>query len=343
MTRRLGQLVLAEVGKAHWNSAFERLLQSSEPAGVFFRDLPTLPATWEVARKCVRTLHSVPFLAIQDEGEGALCGLFGASLASEWLIDLRDEAIEGLGDLVGRGMHLAGLNLNFAPTVDLPLGLSSPADVTVGDPHLAVTRRAEAFVRGLSRHGVLPCAGHFPGLSIGASERLRSSPVVGRSMATLWREDLVPYRTLGSQLPVIQISHAAYKAYDYEFPRPASLSSRVVEGLLRVKLAYGGVALADVSAAARWTGVDLGEAAVRALEAGCDLLVVPAEQKPLETVLTALERASELGKLPRERVEQAGAHVQNAKQGLAPPSGEPSERDVSRLAHDFEKFRKRYE
>jgi len=228
--------------------------------------------------------------------------------------------------------------MNFAPRLDVPEKVPTFANATARASHAAVTTGAEAFLYGLTRHGVLPCAGRFPGLSIDPNEELQVSPVVGRSMAALWSSDLVPYRTLGSRLPLIQISHAAYKAYDYEFSRPASLSPHVVEGLLRLKLGYRGVALADVSAAARAASIDLAEAALRALESGCDLLVVPAEEGPLEAVLAALERATEFGKLPRERTEQALARVRNAGQQLAPPRKEPSEREILRLEHDFERF-----
>lgn len=337
MTTPLGRLLLLEVSKAQWSPAFERLLQQTKPAGLFFKRLTTIPATWEVACKCARAVGSAPFLAVQDEGEGAVCGLFGASAPAERPKGVGDEAVEGLGDLLGRAMRMAGLNMNLAPTLDLPGRSSTTGEVAA---HLEVTRRAEAFVRGLSRHGVLPCVGHFPGLGMDVAARGQASPVVARSMATLWREDLVPYRTLGSRLPVIEISHAVYKAYDYEFPRPASMSPRVVDGLLRLKLGYRGVALADVSAAARSASVDLAEAALRILEAGCDLLEVPAEEKALETVLAALQRASELGKLRPERVEQALGRIQKAKQGLRAPHGEPSDREVSRLARDFEKMGK---
>ncbi len=342
MSAWLGHLLLLEVSKAQWSHALERLLQRHAPAGLFFKSLSTIPATWETARKSAQALGSLPFLAVQEEGAGALCGLFGTPLQAERLTDLDDKASEALGDLVGRAMRITGLNLDLAPTVDLPANPSASQNAVSGGGQIQVTRRAEGFVRGLSRHGVLPCPRHFPGLAIGASEGLQASPVVARSMAALWQEDLVPYRALGSRLPVIQISHAVYKAYDYEFQRPASLSSHVVEGLLRLKLGFEGVALAGVSAAARSAGIGLGEGALRAFEAGCDLLAVPAEEKSLTEVLGALERASELGKLGRDRVQQALARVQKAKRGLAHPPKEPSEREVSRLTRDFETFRKQH-
>jgi beta-N-acetylhexosaminidase len=341
MSIPLGQLMLLEAANAGWSSDLERLLRRSKPVGVFFKALSTIPVTWESARNCASALGSVPFLALHDEGEGTLCRLLGASLPPARLPGIPAEATETLGDLVGRAMQIAGLNLNLAPTVDLRDDFSSGARNTRDAVQTAsspqeVTRCAEAFLRGLTRHRVLPCARHFPGLAIGdASE---ASPVVARSMATLWREDLIPYRTLGNKLPFVQISHAVYKAYDYEFPRPASLSPSVIEGLLRLKLEYKGVALADLSAAARSAGTDLAEAAVRAIAAGCDLLMIPAEDKPVATVLGALERASEFGKLPRERIEQALARVKRAKQELSVPPEEPGEREMSRLAEDFEKL-----
>jgi len=342
MSARLGQLLLLEVAKAQWSPDVERLLQRQAPAGLIFNGVTTISATWERSRRSTQALGSLPFLAVREEGAGALCGLFATSPRTERLAGITDEASEALGDLVGSALHVVGLNLNLAPTVDLPENPSASKNTLGGGIQIEVTRRAEAFVRGISRHSVLPCARHFPGLSIGATERMRNSPVVAKSMAALWREDLVPYRVLGSRLPVIQISHAVYKAYDYEFPRPASLSSHVGEGLLRLKLGFEGVALADISAAARSAGIGLEEAAVRALQAGCDLLAMPAEEKSLTAVLGAVERACEFGKLAPDRVQQALTRVQKAKRGLKPPHREPSERDVSRLTRDFEKFGKQY-
>jgi beta-N-acetylhexosaminidase len=347
MSTPFGQLLLLEASNADWSSGLERLLQRSKPAGVFFKSLATIPATSDVAHKCAGVLGSVPFLAIQDEGDGPLCNLFGGSLPPAHPTGARGKAVEILGNLVSRAMQVAGLNLNFAPTLDLRDDFSSNARnprnaVQTAPLPQEVTRRTEAFLEGLTRHGVLPCARYFPGLTISGGEGSPALPVVARSMAALWREDLVPYRTLGNKLPLIQISHAVYKAYDYEFPRPASLSPSVVEGLLRLKLGYEGVALADVSAAARSAGIEVAEAALRAIEGGCDLLVIPAEQKPVAAVVDAIERASEFGKLPRERVEQALGRVQKALQGLSAHAKEPAEREVSRLAEDFQKFREHY-
>lgn len=347
MSLTTGQLLLLEASNAQWNSRLERLLEHVKPAGVLFNGLTSIPAMREMAHKCTSVLGSVPFLAVRDEDDGALSRLFGSSLPRAYLTGVPGEAIEALGGLVGRAMEIAGLNLNLAPSVDLPAALSGAASrggdasQSASNP-LEVTHRADAFVRGITRHGVLSCAGHFPGLTIGAGKQPPGSPVVGRSMAMLWREDLVPYRKLGDKLPLVQISHAVYKAYDYEFPRPASLSPSIVKGLLRLKLGYHGVAVADIAPAACSAGIEINEAAVRTLEAGCDLLIVPAEEKPLAAVLEALRRATDFGRLSPARVEQALARIGNVKQAVTRLRGEPGEREVSRLMHDFERLWKQH-
>ena len=157
-------------------------------------------------------------------------------------------------------------------------------------------------------------------------------------MAALWREDLVPYQALRNEVPLIQVSHAAYKAYDYEFPRPASLSPAVVEGLLRVKLGYRGVALADIPAASQAGRLKAGEASVQALAAGCDLILVHGAEPALDGAKNSLARALESGRLRSERIEQAVGRVRNAMKSLVPLRKLPSERDLGRLKRAFRDF-----
>jgi len=162
--------------------------------------------------------------------------------------------------------------------------------------------------------------------------------VVSKSMAELWREDLVPYRALLLRLPLVLVSTAAYKAYDFDLLQSAGLSPRVVEGLLRVKLGYNGVAIACglESEAVRGT-LQLGEAAVHALGAGCDVLLLE-KAEAAEVVHEALREAFESGRLASPRVEQALKRIQLAKKGLKPPRGRLSRRSLDRVVREFTDF-----
>jgi beta-glucosidase-like glycosyl hydrolase len=201
-----------------------------------------------------------------------------------------------------------------------------------------VAKCGAAFLCGLERHNVLACGKHFPGLASKQSSSATEPPVVSKSMAQLWREDLVPYRSLLLRLPLVLVSTAAYKAYDFDFLQSAGLSANVVEGLLRVKLGYNGVAIACglETEAVRGT-LDLGEAAVQALRAGCDMLLLE-KAEAAERVHGALSAARESGKLPSRRVEQALKRIQLAKRGLKPPRGSLPQRSLDRVVREFTDF-----
>jgi beta-glucosidase-like glycosyl hydrolase len=134
------------------------------------------------------------------------------------------------------------------------------------------------------------------------------------------------------------VNTAAYKAYDFDLPQSAGLSPRVVEGLLRVKLCYNGVAIACglETEAVRGT-LDLREAAVHALRAGCDVLLLE-KAEAAEVVYEALSTARESGELPRPRLEQALKRIQRAKKGLKPPRGRLSRGSMERIITEFKDF-----
>ena len=346
MQDELGQILMIELPKSGWRSPVGRLLQDFSPAGLVLRELPSAASVAELAHEASTALGSTPFLAIEDEGEGPLSNLL-APLPRGNHQSLTD--VERASDLIGRAMATLGLNLNFAPSVDLPdvsvehdpartRGENRAGSSRANHSPIEIALRGEAFLQGLARHRILGCARYFPGLP----EPLRNSGpelgVIGKPMAALWREDLLPYRRLADKAALVQMSHAAYKAYDYEFPRPAALSPGVVDSLLRVKIGYNGVAVADASAVASAARIEIGEAAVQVLAAGCDLLVVNGEESTLGSVKKSLTAALESGRLRPERIEQALARVTKARKGLLRFRKQASESDIARLRSQFREF-----
>jgi len=155
----------------------------------------------------------------------------------------------------------------------------------------------------------------------------------------LWQEDLLPYRELLPQLPLVMVSHAAYKAYDFDVPYAAAHSTNILEGLLRVKLRYGGLAVADVARAEdAQEALDLGEKAVRCVKAGCDLLLVEGRETSVESALAALRKAIDAGRLSAERLERSLKRIRLLRKSLAPPSGKFAKNALDQLARQFEDF-----
>ena len=344
----LEQLLMLKVNELRWDSSLEHLLHRLRPGGVVI-DAP-LGGEGESTRKFLTKLASaapaVPFLAIEEEG-GALDPLraFLPLLPAPRTVGEKGPAaVSRLGELVGDALHLLGFNTDLAPALDL----ASPAPGSISerrafspDPQ-QVAKCGAAFLDGLERHNLLACGRYFPGFASAQSSGAARPPVVSKSMAQLWREDLVPYRALLPRLPLVLVSTAAYKAYDFNFLQSAGLSPKVVEGLLRVKLGYHGVAIACglETEAVRGT-LALEEAAVHALLAGCDMLLLE-KAEAAEQVQGALRAARERGKLPSLRVAQALKRIQFAKKGLKPPRGRLWRALLARLIREFTDFSSKF-
>ncbi|MGD1158148.1 MAG: glycoside hydrolase family 3 N-terminal domain-containing protein [Terriglobia bacterium] len=340
-----GHLLMLRLAELHWSSSFERRLGALAPGGILLAGpLPRAPETlWELLTRISQSLPSTPFLAIDDEGGGAapLSALLPPLPSPRAVAAKGARAAGQVGELMGTALRLLGFNTNLGPELDLA---SAFAERTLGtctfgaDPY-EVAQCGRAFVEGLKRHKILACGKHFPGLASVPPAASGELPISGRSMAELWRSDLVPYRELLPQLPLVMMSTAAYKAYDFDYPRSAVLSAHIVERLLRAKLGYRGVVVAPQLESQDVRGVlDLSSAAVQSVNAGCDLLVVEREESWL-----AMRQALESGKLPDQRLEQALGRIRAAKKGLAQPGGQPSRIAWKRLMRRFEEFNSRYE
>jgi len=346
-TEALGQLLMVGLSEERWTSTLERHLLSIKPGGILFspRQLRKPDSTAELLKNAARTLPAACFLALEEEG-GPVNPLkaFFPPLPSPRAVARRGiSATERLGELIGAGLALLGFNTDLAPLLDLE---TPPSEKRLGgrlfgsDPH-QVAQSGKSIVKGLERHGIISCAKYFPGLGAADTGSGPGPPLVGKSMTELWREDLVPYRELLQQLPLVTVGHGAYKAYDFDVPQPAALSENVVEGLLRIKVCFSRVAVADdLDTPEISHSVELGEAAVRSVNAGCDLLLTGFREKSAEECLAGLRKGIESGKILPHRVEQALARLRRAKNGISSPDGKISAAAFSKVARTFEEFSK---
>jgi beta-N-acetylhexosaminidase len=343
----VGQLLLIELEEDRWSASLGARLRATRPGGILLsaRSLRAPETTAELLAKIAASLPEPPILAIEEEGGKVdpLRAFFSPLPSPRALARKGRAAVARMGELAGAALKLLGFNAILAPRLDVSAAGSDDCGTFGADPH-TITDCGRGFLDGLGRHKILACGKSFPGLGSALVDRHSNMPLVGKTMAELWREDLVPYRELLPRLPLVMVGHGAYKAYDFDVPRPAALSSSVVEGLLRVKLGYRGVAVADdlASEAIRRT-MDPQEAALKSLSAGCDLLrVTGSPDKTLAAVLAAMKGGLESGKIPAARVEQALGRLRRVRKRLTPRRSRFSHRDFDRLARAFERFTREF-
>jgi beta-N-acetylhexosaminidase len=209
----------------------------------------------------------------------------------------------------GRALDKAGFDLNLAPLADVATLDSPLADRVFSDDPAVVTSMTGAAVRGCRDSGIACATPYFPGLG-GASQSTADGPAtVSLDTASLAARDLAPFRAaIEQKVPAIVISLAFYAAYDPV--TPAALSPSIAGKLLRVDLGFEGVALTDDLTAGA-IGADLGgppQAAVRALAAGSDLVVVDDGPQAIQAQAAILD-AARSGGIPMARLDQAIARV----------------------------------
>ncbi|GAA1791825.1 glycoside hydrolase family 3 protein [Luedemannella flava] len=215
----------------------------------------------------------------------------------------RPELTESAWRAVGGELLELGINVDFAPDADV---LGSAANAVIGsrsygsDPK-AVAAQVAAVTRGLQGAGVAASVKHFPGHGRTAVDSHKNLPVLKQSRADLGAADLPPFQAgidAGSWL--VMSGHLDVRAIDPGVP--ASFSSKVLVDLLRKQLGFTGAVVTDalnMAPAQRWAP---GEAAVRALLAGNDLLLMPPD---LGAAQRGLLDALHSGRQLRERLVEA--------------------------------------
>ncbi len=260
-----------------------------------------------------------PMATLGRSGDLALAGRFAAALAAE--------------------LRAVGITLDFAPVLDI---FTNPKNTVIGDRALAgeaatVASLGTTIITALQSAGLAACGKHFPGHGDTVADSHHDLPVVEHEPARLRAIEFEPFRAaMRAGVASLMTAHVVVPAFDEL--NPATLSKTMVQGILRDELGFDGLVFTDdmemKAVAAR---MPVPDAAVQALAAGCDAVLVCSGNHDLQiATLEAIVHAVEDGTLPYRRVEQALAHQRAAKlRFLAGRPGEAAPRrsppDVSQL------------
>jgi len=297
---------------------FSRNIEAPEQVAELAHDVQSLAADsplWvsvdqeggRVARLKAPFTEWPPMAVLGRSGDPALATRFAAALAAE--------------------LKAVGITLDYAPVLDIH---TNPKNPIIGDRALAETAEAAAqlgaaIVRGLQENGVAACGKHFPGHGDTSVDSHLDLPLVEHPPDRIRRVECVPFRAaIAAEVAFIMTAHILVPALDEE--KPATLSSRIVKGMLRDELGFNGVIVSDdlemTAIAKTWTVPD---AAVQAIAAGCDaFLVCSGDVDGQARALEALVHAVEDGQIPWKALENTHKRLRQAKERfLAIPVGAP--------------------
>ena len=229
-----------------------------------------------------------------------------------------------------REARTMGVNWNYAPVADLDVEPANPVMNTraFGVQPSEVGDYVAEWIDACQSEGVLACAKHFPGHGRTTESSYDTLPVVSTPHSVLMQDDLLPFKSaIDAGVGSIMTAHVAYTALDPSGV-PATLSREILTWVLRQRCEYENLIVGDsINMQAITQGVDEGEAAVRAILAGCDLVLAPGD---LQKTVHALEAAVADGRIERDRLRLSIRRRLKWAQWVSPPNDyrRPSGTDV---------------
>ncbi|MBE5873985.1 MAG: beta-N-acetylhexosaminidase [Lachnospiraceae bacterium] len=257
------------------------------------------------------------FIALDEEG-GSVSRLAGTGLVDK--VDSANKIAQSgdansayqAGSVIGTYLNEYGVNLDFAPVADLAnVDNSVIGDRSFGADATVVSAYVNAMMQGLQDNKVTACLKHFPGIGSSTQDTHKGLATTDRTAEEFRANEFVVFKAgIDAGADMIMVNHMSAPSLDAS-GEPCSLSEAVVTGILRNELGFDGVIITDalnMKAIADYKAAD--EAAVMALKAGCDMLLMPEDfEKAYEGVLKAVRD----GVISEERIDDALRRIYRIK------------------------------
>lgn len=254
------------------------------------------------------------------------------ALASIGKIDSTSVAFR-FAQAMGDELKAVGINLDYAPCIDI---FTNPQNTVIGDRALstkpeAVARLGSALVRGYIKAGVIPCAKHFPGHGDTLIDSHEGLPVEEKSLKELDAVEFEPFKkAIRARLDLIMAAHIKFPKIDPEWP--ASLSEIFLRQVLRDQLRYRGLVITDdLDMGALKNNYPKSLIAVRALKAGCNVLLYCNEPDSPSIAIDAISKAVADKELDAKIIAENHRAVLDLKKEKLTSADPASLEDVSRI------------
>jgi beta-N-acetylhexosaminidase len=315
----LGQLFIVGLPRPTLDEETRKFLTTFCPGGVIlFQHNAPDPQTLLALCQDLHVLPTPPLISIDHEGGRVqrLASPFTHFPTAACLGATSSPFLAGrVGEAMAEELRAVGIDLNFAPILDV---LTNPGNPVIGDRAFSsrpdiVAQMGGALMLGLQKGGVIPCGKHFPGHGHTSADSHITLPCVDKTFDELMQAEIPPFRrVISAQVATIMTAHVLYPALDPDLP--ATLSPAILTGLLRQKLGYRRVVITDdLEMGAIASHLSVGEATVKALYAGADMVLICHSWERVWEAHAACEQALADGTLAQSRLQEAYHRVTTLK------------------------------
>ena len=266
--------------------------------------------TTDIQNKMVSVNGLGGFISTDQEG-GRVARLIngGTHIISQMAVSATNNPQNGylVGEIIGTELSHYGINVDYAPVLDVN---NNPDNPVIGirsysDDPMQVALYGNNMFKGLTSKGVMGCAKHFPGHGNTNVDSHYGLPIIDSSIEELYQVELAPFiSAIANGIDSIMTTHIIFSAIDSKLP--ATLSEKVITGLLREQLGFDGIICTDgmEMSAVKDNFGGYGETAIKAIQAGCDMLLYTSISNP-KTAHTALVNAVKSGQISEERINES--------------------------------------
>ena len=318
---KVGQLLMADfrqnadgTGMTELSAEAKKAIAAYHIGGVilFAENLDTAEQTKALTADLQKAADVPVFIGIDEEG-GLVSRLKKSNIPHETIpaaAEIADAA--AAGDTIGRELSELGINVDFAPVADVNTNPKNPVIGTrafSSDPNTAAQKVGQ-FIAAMEQTGVSACAKHFPGHGDTEMDSHKGETYVEHTLERLREVEFVPFReAIAQDVDFIMAGHIKTPNATTD-DRPATLSEEML-GILREELGYEGLIITDaMNMGAIVEEYGSGESAVLAVQAGADIVLMPAD---LEEAAEALTAALRNGTLTEERVDKSLSRILSLK------------------------------
>jgi beta-N-acetylhexosaminidase len=258
------------------------------------------------------------FLSVDEEG-GRITRMpksFNRLPTNEAIGEINNPVFSNkIGRTIGNYIGSFGFNMNFAPVLDVN---SNPQNPVIGDrsyssdPHIVSNLGVETM-KGIKSAGVIPVVKHFPGHGDTSVDSHLGLPVVKNDLQRLRNLEFIPFsEAIKNDAEVVMIAHILLPKIDKE--NPSSMSKTIITDILRDKLNFKGVVITDdMTMGAIMKNYNIGEAAVKSVNAGSDVVLVCHGYNNEVEVINALESAVLNGNISKQRIDESVYRILSLK------------------------------
>ncbi|ARI75869.1 beta-N-acetylhexosaminidase [Halobacillus mangrovi] len=246
------------------------------------------------------------------------------------------------GELLARKVKAFGLNMNFAPVLDINNNPDNQVigDRSFGDTPKRVTQMGVAEMKGIQSEGIIPVLKHFPGHGDTSVDSHVNLPVIEKSMSQIDDFELNPFKEAIDQgADAVMTAHILFPELDEE--QPATFSSTIIQNLLREKADFDGLVITDdmgMGAISKNFGTN--EAAINAIQAGSDMvLLTDTRNKNFNRVKEALLKAVKEGAISEKQIDDSVTRILRTKEKYNLSKDSRTDIDIEKLNEQITKLR----